>query len=158
MRGLSGIPGELILARGVLRFEAHGTGSAWAWQLRKLERELRAPGLAAAIERGERCRVFEWPPTAARAWALLYCFGGGIRLRCAGTVLSFSFGRPASLGLRTQANGFGAIAEIRKQVDAVRSMRGRGRRWLSALASASGGDDGDGVPVRRKTRASSRRD
>ena len=134
LRGISSIPGELILAHGVLRFVAHDTGSAWPWQLRKLEKELHAPGLAVAIERGEGFCLFQWPANALQAWAPWYYFGGGIRLRHGGLVLSFSLGRPANMALRVHARGPGGVGELHRQWLAIRGMRSRGRRWLAALA------------------------
>ena len=134
LRGISSIPGELILAHGVLRFVARDTGSAWPWQLRQLEQELRAPGFAADIERGEGVCLFQWPANALQSWAPWYYFGGGIRLRHGGLVLSFSLGRPANMALRVHAGGPGAVGELRRQWLAIRGMRSRGRHWLAALA------------------------
>ena len=134
LRGISSIPGELILAHGVLCFVAHDTGSAWPWQLRKLEDEMQALGFAAAMGRGEGFCLLQWQANALQAWAPWYYFGGGIRLKHRGLVLCFSLGRPANMALRAHAGGPGAVGELRRQWLAIRGMRSRGRHWLAALA------------------------
>ncbi len=139
LRGISSIPGELTLAQGVLQFVAHDTGSAWHWQLRKLERELCVPGLAEAIDSGDHACLFRWQAHAIRAWVPWYYFAGGIKLRHGGIVLSFSFGRPANMEVRIHSGGAGALAELRRQCHAIRQMRGCGKRWLAALVQAHPG-------------------
>lgn len=139
LRGISSLPGELILERGMLQFVAHGTGSIWPGQLRTLEQALRMPGLATSIDRDGRSRLFAWRVNAVHAWAPWYYFAGGIKLAHAGVVLSFSFGRPANMEVRRHADGFGAIAEVRKQVESIRRMRDGGRGWLAALGHGQAG-------------------
>ncbi len=136
LRGLfASIPGELILANGAIGFIARDTGSAWPSQLRALERQLDKPGLAAAIGLGQPSRCFHWRVDAVDARVPRHYFGGGIRLRHAGIVLSFGFARPANLEARRDGLG-----EVRRQLAAVRHMRAQCRRWMDALAAA---------PVRR---------
>ena len=108
--------------------------SAVSEQLRKLEDEMQALGFAAAMGRGEGFCLLQWQANALQAWAPWYYFGGGIRLRHGGLVLSFSLGRPANMALRVHAGGPGAVGELRRQWLAIRGMRSRGRRWLAALA------------------------
>ena len=139
LRGISSMPGELILDGGVLRFVADGTGSAWPWQLRKLERELGTPGLAEAIDPGGGSVLFRWPLDAVQAWIPFHYFGGGIRLRHGCIVLSFSFGKPANMDLRVDSDPAAedVVDEVRQQLVTVRRMRDHGRRWLAALANKS---------------------
>lgn len=118
----------------MLRFVANGSGSAWPWQLRKLEHHLAAPGLAASIDHGGGSCVFRWPLEAVQAWIPFHYFGGGIRLSHKDIVLSFSFGRPANMDLRVHAGPGDVLAEVRSQWSTVRRMRERGQRWLAALA------------------------
>lgn len=139
LRGISSIPGELILKDGVIRFMAEGTGSAWPWQLRKLERELHMPGLAESIDRGDGGCVFQWRTDALQAWAPFHYFSGGIKLKQGNIVLAFSFGRPANMDLRLEgdAHASDVVAEVQKQLVTVRRMREHGKRWLAALAGRS---------------------
>lgn len=127
----SSIPGELILADGMLCFTASGTGSAWPSQLRMLERRLQTPGLAASIDGGHSTRCFRWRVDAVEAWVPWFYFGGGLRLRHAGIVVSLGFARPANMDAR-----LGAFGEVARQFRAVRRMRGQCREWMDALAPA----------------------
>ena len=77
LRGISSIPGELLLRDGVLSFSATDTGSAWPWQLRKLERSLGVPGFAGALEKAHRRTLFRWPVRSMRFWVPWYYVGGG---------------------------------------------------------------------------------
>ncbi|HMN78451.1 MAG TPA: hypothetical protein PKA20_00855 [Burkholderiaceae bacterium] len=132
LRGISSIPGELVLRGGVLSFSARSTGSAWPWQLRKLERSLGAPGFAGALEKGYRRTLFQWPVRSVRFWVPWYYFGGGIKVSRDGLVLRLSFGRPANTRASNLASAFANLKEV-----AV--MRRRGKLWLAALESAAGG-------------------
>ncbi len=133
LRGISSIPGELRLEEGRLVFEAWNTGTAWPWQLRKLERELGAPGFADAIENGRPCRLFDWPVADLIAWCPWYYFGGGIKLRRNGLTLRFSFGRPANT--RINAHGTPAAAgQAMENLGELAVMRSRGKQWIAALA------------------------
>lgn len=133
LRGISSIPGELILEHGVIRFVANGSGSAWPWQLRKLEHEVGTPGLAQSIDRCDGNCVFRWPVDSVRAWAPFHYFGGGIRLGHGYVVLSFSFGRPANMDLRVYPGLPNVVKELHRQFPVVRRMRRHGKRWLAAL-------------------------
>ena len=137
LRGISSIPGELFLEDGVVGFVAEGPGSAWPWQLRKLEHELHNPGVAHSIDRGDGCALFRWPADVVQAWIPFHYFGGGIRLKRGDVVLSFSFGRPANMDLRVGTDPEDAVDALRQQLGTVRLMRDRGRRWLGALALES---------------------
>lgn len=131
LRGISSIPGALSLQRGLVTFTAHGAGSAWPWQLRKLERIMRAEGLATSIEAGEASVVFRWPVSDARFWIPWYYFGGGLILEHDGQRLRFSFGRPANTHVPVKD-----LANVVSNIREVTHMRATGRAWLSALSRA----------------------
>lgn len=137
LRGISSIPGELRLAGGRLVFEAEFFGNAWPFQLRRLERQLGRPGLAAALEEGKARVLFEWPVAEVKAWCPWHYFGGGLKLRHAGMTLRFSLGVPANtevnLGSTAPPQALGRAAQ---QMAEVRRMRALGRQWLAALAAA----------------------
>lgn len=139
LRGISSIPGELILRNGILSFVGRDTGSAWPWQLRKLERELDAPGSAARIDDGRPTTLFS-EPVASLGWRVpWYTFRGGLNLRVRGRWLRFSLGRPANTRLdhRSPLPGM-AAAGAAAQLAEIGVMRGRGRHWIRALTAAKG--------------------
>jgi hypothetical protein len=133
LRGISSIPGELVLASGTVSFTAFNTGSAWPWQLRKLERLVGAEGIAQSIDDGQRSLVLQWPVDSLQAWCPWYYFGGGIKLRRGDLVLRFSLAEPANM--RARAPGTDILNAI-EGVDQVRVMRSLGARWLAALAAS----------------------
>ena len=127
-----------------LAFTAHNTGSAWPWQLRKLQRRLRSPGIAAAIDEGKKTLVFNWSTSEVRAWCPWYYFGGGIKLEYAGVVLRFSFGTPGNMKVRTHHVGSASVTEeVEAGLRAVAGMRSRGRQWQAALGACSLANPGD---------------
>lgn len=132
LRGISGIPGELRLDDGVVSFVACGTGSAWPFQLRSLERLLAHPDMA--LEDRLPLQLFAWP--VSQVWFELpwYYFGGGIKLRRQGMCLRFSFGQPAGAGRGLREAG----AELRK----LGPMRDRGRLWAAALSQSASAHEG----------------
>ena len=155
LRGLSQIPGTLTLKNGVLSFTTLNTGSAWPWQLRKLERdyfemreqvvterealrklerELGERGLAAAIDAGKPTRVFEWKVCDLEAQMPWYEFGGGLRVSRGQVKLRLSFGEPASN--EVVADPIRRLAHAVAQWRQVGIMRGRGRQWAAALETA----------------------
>ena len=129
LRGISSIPGRLVLLDGAVSFVVDGTGSAWSWQLRRLEREFDAPGFASAVDEGTPRALFQWAVGTFRYSAPWYFFGGGIRLAHGANVVRLSFGRPAETGAVNVAS---AVNNLQKVAD----MRRRGRLWLDTLASA----------------------
>jgi hypothetical protein len=129
LRGISSIPGELSLRGGSLTFTAFNTGSAWPWQLRKLERAVSVPGIAVKIDAGERTNVFRWPVAEVHSDCPWYYFGGGLRLRRGGVLLKFSFGRPAN----TRSN---TLADLGDNLAELATMRKRGKMWHAALEKA----------------------
>jgi hypothetical protein len=117
-------------------FIARNTGSAWPWQLRKLERNLAAPGIAESIDDGTRTEVFKWPVVELKAWCPWYYFGGGIKLQRGPLVLRFSFGRPANTRIRSHQLGPGfALREAAANLSEIGTMRSRGRLWQAALGA-----------------------
>jgi hypothetical protein len=124
LRGISAIPGQLRLSRSVLTFTAHGSGTAWAWQLRKLERSTGRPGLAQALESDERWVVFSEALDAIRVSSPWYYFAGGIVVRIGPHDYRISFGKPA----RSSGDDDG--------LDAVSDMRRLGKQWMLALGVA----------------------
>jgi hypothetical protein len=129
LRGISSIPGELVLEGGALKFIARGTGSAWPWQIAKIERALQLSGYASAAKDGKPFALFEWPVSEVDAVVPWYYFGGGIVLARNGRRLRFSFGSPAS----TNQSLASAFENIRK----VGAMRSRGKLWSAAIEKAS---------------------
>lgn len=133
LRGISSIPGELALRSGTLSFTAFHTGSAWPWQLRRLERAVGVAGLARGIDAGQRTVVFRWPVSEVHAHCPWIYFGGGLHVRRGEVVLRFSFGQPAN----TRAN---TLADAGDHLVTLGAMRRRGRLWQAALRKAQGGE------------------
>jgi hypothetical protein len=134
LRGISSIPGQLRLAAGRLTFTALNTGTAWKWQLHRLEREMRSPGLADRIDAGERTLVFDFPVEHLHISFPWYYFTGGMKLGFEGRKLRISFGRPPNT--RMPVNRF-HVNEIRartaSELKEIRAMRGAGSAWKEAL-------------------------
>jgi hypothetical protein len=138
LRGISSIPGELALKGETLSFTALNTGSAWPWQLRKLEREMAAPGIAETIDRGERTLVFSWPVREIEAWCPWFYFGGGIKLKRQGLGLRFSFGAPANTqSVQRRMDPIAAAENIGGTLGQVQAMRSLGAMWQAALRPPS---------------------
>jgi hypothetical protein len=124
--GISTLPGELILSGGKLTYLASGTGSAWPWQLRKLERQLNAPGLAARLNDAGPFQVFSEPVQALNFWCPWYYFDGGLKVQIKETVLRLSFARPGN----SRTSGIGSLSEME-------TTRSRGTLWNKTLSEAS---------------------
>jgi hypothetical protein len=129
LRGISSIPGELVLQGGHLMFRSRGSGSAWPWQFAKLERLLEVSGYAKAAEAGNPFQWFKWPVPEVEVVVPWYYFGGGIKLARNGQRLRFSFGSPANTGPN--------LAATFENLREVGVMRSRGRLWANAIAQAS---------------------
>jgi hypothetical protein len=137
LRGLSSVPGELVLRGGRLSFKADGIGSAWPWQLRKLGREVGSERLAARLESGDRALVFDWPLDDTHWWFPWYYFSGGMKIRRAGVVLRLSFGKPANMHFPMRLPGIpapGALQQLPAVLKDVSTMRGLGVAWREALS------------------------
>lgn len=132
--GISSIPGELMLRADHVTFTAHSTGSAWPWQLKRLERRIASPGIAAAIDAGKRTVVVRWPIREIQAWCPWYYFGSGIKISRSNTTLRISFGEPANMKIRSGGDNPGeALREAAAGLDEVGRMRRRGKLWQAAL-------------------------
>ncbi len=136
LRGISSIPGELALSAGELSFSAYNSGTAWPWQLRKLELELGVNKIAQAMENGQKKIVFKWSIQELSYWVPWYYFGGGIKIKRGSQLIKLSFGSPVETsGLTNQP------AEDLRQAAAnfkeVGLMRGRGALWVAALSAAA---------------------
>ena len=134
LRGISSIPGELALKNETLSFTALNIGSAWPWQLQKLERQMEMPGIAEAIDRGERTLVFSWPASEIEAWCPWFYFGGGIKLKRQDLVLRLSFGAPANTqSLQRRVDPIAAAEIVGGTIGQVQAMRSLGALWQAAL-------------------------
>lgn len=127
LRGVSSIPGRLLLEHGHIRFVVSSSGTAWPWQLRKLARQLATTWPGDGDGRARDAELFRWPLDGVRAWAPRYYFSGGIRLAHAGRVLRFSFGRPVDAEAR------GEELDVYREVD---RMRATGLQWRATLSQA----------------------
>ncbi|MEZ5653021.1 MAG: hypothetical protein R3E87_21010 [Burkholderiaceae bacterium] len=150
LRGISSIPGELILQGGSLRWIGHGSGSAWPWQLRKLERAFSTPGFARALLDDRAATLFVVPTRAVAVHWPWYTFGGGFTLHVNGVSLRISLGRPANTRLRPPGAAAGAaLGDAVGQWRLVGAMRTRGKAWKAAFAHARDQAAADGGTDRR---------
>lgn len=123
LRGISSIPGELRLCDSRISFIAHGMGSAWDWQLEKLERVAGSPGFAKSLEDGSTASLFNESLTDIHVRSPWYYFSGGLVLQIRGVSYRLSFGKPAS------------SSNDDDELGTVSTMRQAGKMWLRALAS-----------------------
>lgn len=123
LRGISSIPGELRLNSSRISFIAHEAGSAWDWQLNKLERVAGSPGFMEALKGGSTAALFNEPLTDIHVRSPWYYFAGGLVLQVRDQSYRVSFGRPAGSSI----NG--------DELQTVSTMRRVGKRWLQALTS-----------------------
>ena len=119
--GISSVPGELKLTGALISFTAHGTGTAWDWQLKKLERRSGVSELFSMLSNGGHVVVFSEPVTGIRVRSPWYYFSGGLVLKIRQQTYSLSFGQPAG--------SLGSDDEVR----AISVMRHVGRQWLRLL-------------------------
>ena len=123
LRGISSIPGELRLGDSRLSFIAQDPGTAWDWQLRKLERVAGSPGFMAKLKAGSAVALFDEPLTKILVRSPWYYFSGGLVLQILGQSYKVSFGQPA--GSSNASDGF----------ETVSAMRQVGKRWLHVLTA-----------------------
>lgn len=121
--GISSVPGELKLSGSVLSFIAHGTGSAWDWQLKKLERRSGASGFMNILKEGGHAVLFREPVIGICSGSPWYYFSGGIVLQIRRQTYKVSFGQPASSSIS------------QNEVQTIRTMRRVGMQWIHALGS-----------------------
>ena len=123
LRGISSIPGRLRLRDSRLSFVADGVGSAWDWQLEKLERAAGSAGFTEALKGGRSATLFDEPMPGIGVRSPWYYFAGGLVLRVGGQRYRVSFGKPVG-----PARGDDELATLI-------SMRQAGKRWLHALGT-----------------------
>jgi hypothetical protein len=140
LRGISSIPGELKLTKeGRLSFVANcGAGTAWGWQLRKIERETRRPGLAKRIDVGDDTVVFDVPLSTVAIEFPWYYFSGGLIATVDGVRYKFSLGTPANMRMPTNRADIGAVTDrVETELSEVAAMRRAGKAWQAAIAQLS---------------------
>ena len=121
--GISTVPGELELRGSRLSFTARGTGSAWDWQLSKLERLSGAAGFASRLKEGGSAQLFRASLQDITTHCPWYFFSGGIVVGVRQQTYRFSFGRPVNL------SGGG------DDLHTFYAMRKLGKQWIRALAT-----------------------
>lgn len=130
MRGLGTLPGRLALAHGRLSFTAHGAGTLWPFQLRRLAQAAGRPALAEALEAGRAAVVFDVSLAAvARVHVPWYYFSGGLIVTTgAGARYRLGFARPVNTAAAAEPGDlFGEVARARRA----------GKAWRQALSGLS---------------------
>lgn len=130
LRGISALPGRLSLVGGTLSLTLHGTGSAWDWQLRKLDRSAAATDLGARLRLGQPALLFRERLENVVVGSPWYYFSGGLIVRTARGSWRISFGRPAG------AAGLEGLGEGADELATAIAMRRLGSRWLQVLRQA----------------------
>jgi hypothetical protein len=137
LRGTSSVPGQLRLSAGQLSFVAQETGTAWRWQLKKLERVAGRPGLADQIDAGQKATVFDVPVSELEVEFPWYYFTGGVIVSFAGARYRISFGRPSNTRLPVdRSDPVEAGTRVLEEAKEIRTMRTTGRAWKAALQQA----------------------
>ena len=116
------------LSDSSISFIAQEPGTAWDWQLRKLERVAGRPGFTATLKAGSAVALFNEPLTEIRVRSPWYYFSGGLILQIRGQSYRVSFGEPVG--------SFSDGSEWR----AAYTMRYVGKRWLKALTTCDSAD------------------
>lgn len=122
LRGISSLPGELILRSSQLSFVAHERGSAWDWQLKKLERDACEASFADKLQSGNHATLFNEPLAEVAIRFPWYFFSGGLVVRTRHQVYRLGFGRPANSSAEDD------------ELDTVSTMRRVGKHWMYLLA------------------------
>ena len=122
LRGISSIPGELTLTDSLLSFTAENTGTAWDWQLKRLEHASGSAGFMNALQRGRRAVLFSESLADVRVRSPWYYFSGGVVLEIRQQKYRLSFGQPV-----------GSSAE-EDELQTITTMRRAGKQWLRALS------------------------
>lgn len=126
LRGISALPGRLQLTGGSLWFTATDTGSAWDWQLRKLDRVAVTADFSQRLQLGQPAVLFRERLENLAITSPWYYFQGGLVVRSARGAWRISFGPPAGSARAT------ADSELR----AAATMRRTGKRWLEVFGQA----------------------
>lgn len=103
-------------------FRANEVGTAWDWQLKKLERVAVSPGFFRSLKSGSAAVLFNAPLTEIGVRSPWFYFSGGLILQVSGESYRLSFGRPAN----SSSEG---------ELETVSAMRLVGKKWLDALTS-----------------------
>lgn len=134
LRGVSSLPGQLSLAGGMLSLSLHGSGTAWPWQLRKLERDAHCAGFSAAqLRLGQHSTLFRERLEAIRVASPWYWFEGGLIVYTARSRWRISFAKPNGV------TGSQGLDEVFDDVAALGNVRRAGARWLQVLRQAGAG-------------------
>lgn len=134
LRGVSTLPGQLRLSGGMLSLTLFGSGSAWPWQLRKLERDAHCAGFSAGQLRLDQSSVlFRERLEAIRISSPWYWFNGGLIIHTARSRWRISFAKPNGV---TGTQGLDEVLDDLGGLGAVRKM---GARWLQILRQAGAG-------------------
>lgn len=121
MRGIRSTMGALCLSRGILSLRCFGAGQLWGFQLRKLERELAVPGLAARLQQNLETQLFAVPVADCCCKWPWYYFSASFVVYSGNCSLRVFFSPP-----RHYEGGFNSIAD---------SLAGssRGKQWRVAI-------------------------
>ncbi len=122
LRGISSVPGELRLRSAQLSFVAQERGSAWDWQLRKLERDACTANFADTLQSGDHATLFNEPLAQVSIRFPWYYFSGGLVVTTRRQVYRLSFGQLASSSMTSD------------ELETVSTMRRVGKHWMRLLA------------------------
>lgn len=129
LRGISTIPGRLRLRERRLSFLATDSGSAWNWQLEKLDAVADDSGFSQMLLAGEHALLFDAPLERLGFRVPWYYFKGGLIVIRSGQRFRFSFGPPA----QPRGAGLGNLDGAAEGIGAIIEMRRTGKRWLRLL-------------------------
>ena len=125
LRGISSLPGTLALSRGRLSFVAHGTGSFWRFQLRKLAEQTGQAGLAQHLAEAAPVTLFAVPVAAIDELRFpWYTFSGGLDVTLNGVRYRFGFDRPANTELSN---------DTAQAINEIGQARRTGKAWKAVL-------------------------
>ncbi len=127
LRGISTVPGELRLAGRQLSFWATDRGSAWDWQLRKLDPHARTVDFSRRLGTGGPTLLFSERLEDLRVHAPWYYFRGGLVVTTPKTAYKLSFGRPA------RSSGMLGLHQAADELRTASNMRTIGQEWLRRL-------------------------
>lgn len=130
LRGVSTLPGRLRLAGGSVQFTATGTGSAWDWQLRKLDRLAVTTDFSQRLQLGQAAVLFRERLENLMITSPWYYFQGGLLVHSARGTWRISFGPPA----RSTADE--SLAAVGGELRTVADMRRTGKHWLRVFRQA----------------------
>lgn len=130
LRGISTLPGRLQLAGGTVWFTATNTGSAWDWQLRKLDRLAVTTDFSQRLQLGQPAVLFRERLENLVIASPWYYFQGGLVVRSARGTWRISFGPPA------RASADESLAALEGELVTMAAMRRTGKHWLQVFRQA----------------------